>query len=121
LGNKYVPIELDHSNYAYITYFLDMLNYNDDGKKDWLQNSLFVKDTDGQLHICKGYRWTIDNTTIPSKIGTDTVDSCRKSTKFTIDSNIIKTELVALNDGYLKRREILTEIFLKSLLGFSNK
>jgi len=99
LGNKYVPIELDHSNYAYKAYFLDLLNYNDEGKKGWLQNALFVKDTDGQF----------DTTTIPITNGKDTVVSSRKSTKFTIDSNVIKTELVSLNDGFLKRREIVTE------------
>ena len=98
LGNKYIPIESEHSNYAYKAYFMDLLNYNEDGKKGWLQNALFVKDTEGEF----------SNTKIePENTNTVTTDK-RRTTTFTITDTTIKTETTKLNAGYLRRREIVS-------------
>lgn len=101
LGNKYSPIELDHSNYAYKAYFLDLLNYNDDCKKGWLQNGLFVKDTEGEFSTVNLGHINATNT--------NTIRAGRKSIAFTVASAVIKAEATKLNEGYLRRREIVEQ------------
>lgn len=42
-------IETSNKNYAYKAFFSDMLNFGEDAKKTFMQSSLFLKDTSGQM------------------------------------------------------------------------